>query len=90
MLRLLNRTPKLTSISLWQMIVLSLGIGNLPVSYELRLFAHRKGEILCLFQKNIIAHLVAKQGKGRTPSKDFQEKPACLKNCTGLRRSLFC
>lgn len=51
---------------------LSVGIGNLPASYELWLFA----QILCFFQKIITVHLVAKQGKGRTLSKDFLVKPA--------------
>lgn len=56
------------------MIGSSVGTGNLPASYELWLIVHRKGEILCLFQKNTSAHLVAKQGKGRTLAKGFQEK----------------
>lgn len=41
------------------------------------LFPPQKGKKNpCLFQKNIIAHLVAKEGKGRIPTKDIQEKPA--------------
>lgn len=55
---------------------LILRISNLPASYELWLLIHKKGAVLCLFQKNIIAHFIAKQGKGTTSSDDFQEKVA--------------
>lgn len=52
------------------------------------------------FRKNVIAHLVAKQGKGRTPSKGFQEKPKRLyrvkevlfldESCSGFARNCYC
>lgn len=52
------------------MIGFSVGTGNLPASYELWLIVHRKGEILCLFQKKHDCSSCCKTGaKGELPLK---------------------
>lgn len=72
-----NRTPSLISIiSLWQTSFNPLGLVVSQPAMNFGLLCTKKGEILCLFQKNISVDLVAKEGKGRTPFKGFQEKPA--------------
>lgn len=55
------------------MIGSSVGTGNLPASYELWLIVHRKGEILCLFQKKTrVLISLQNRAKGELPLKVFK------------------